>query len=433
MSATTITGVDARQILDSRGNPTVECDVRLEGGFGRAAVPSGASTGIAEALELRDKDATYYNGKGVKTAIRNIREFLCPAVMGMDAADQRAIDERLVGHEDDKVKKNKMGANAILAVSMASARACANAKGVPLFKHLNSKANLLPIPMMNILNGGEHAENTVDIQEFMIVPVCGGCFSEALRAAVEVYHNLKKLVVVRKLGAGLGDEGGFAPNLKRNEDAIKLIIEAISAAEYQPGRDIYIALDGAASSFYDKDKKRYVLTGEGVTLTSSELIEKYAAWVEEYPIISIEDPLDEKDWQGWSEMNARLGEQIQIVGDDIFVTQQALLKEGFAHKAANSILIKLNQVGSVTETIDTIELARSNKYSQVVSHRSGETADAFISDFVVAMGCGQIKSGAPARGERTAKYNQLLRIEEILGEAARFPGYEAYSKFDKSG
>jgi len=432
MSSTEIIGIQARQILDSRGNPTVEADVILEGSSGRAAVPSGASTGDEEALELRDGDETYYLGKGVKTAIRNIHEFIKPAVLGMDASDQRALDNRLLDLEDDKRKKDKMGANAILAVSMAASRAAANAAGIPLFKYLNPDANILPVPMMNIMNGGEHARNNVDIQEFMIVPVCGGCFAEALRAGAEVYQHLKKIVVKENLGAGLGDEGGFAPNLKKNADALKLIHDAIAAAGYEAGREIFLALDCAANSFYDRGKKKYVLEGEGKEVDYEQLIEQYyEPWIEDYHIISIEDPFDEKDWEGFSEITRRLKDKVQIVGDDIFVTQEKLLKKGFAHKAANSILIKLNQVGTVSETLDTIALARSEGYSQVVSHRSGETEDTYISDFAVAVGCGQIKTGAPARGERTAKYNRLLRIEEMLAENARFPGMEIYSKYDR--
>jgi len=428
MGKTTIIGVEARQILDSRGKPTVEADVFLEGGFGRAAVPSGASKGEDEALELRDGDKSFYDGEGVCTAVNNIRNFIERAVKGLDAADQKTLDDRLISLEDDKVRKNKMGANAILAVSMAAAKACANVRGIPLFKQLNDKANMLPVPMMNILNGGEHADNNVDIQEFMIVPVCGGCFKEALRAGAEIYHKLKKIIKSLGLGTGLGDEGGFAPNLESNTAALDLIMEAIRAADYEPGRHVFLAMDVAANSLYENN--RYNLEGEGLSLSAEELIERvYEPWVENYPIVSIEDPLAEKDWPGWAEVTRRLGSRIQIVGDDVFVTQTAKLKEGFAHKAANAILIKLNQVGTVSETLDTIALAKQHGYAQVVSHRSGETEDSFIADFTVATGCGQIKTGAPARGERTAKYNQLLRIEEILAGNAKYPGLDMYSKY----
>lgn len=418
---TAIVDVKAREILDSRGNPTVEVDVTLAcGAMGRAAVPSGASTGVREALELRDGDKDRYLGKGVTQAVANITEKIAPEVLGMDAADQAAVDKHMI-EIDGTENKSALGANAMLGVSMAVARAAANAFSIPLYKYLGGvNARNMPVPMMNIINGGSHATNSLDIQEFMIIPVSAETVSEAIRMGAETFHNLKKLLKDKGLSTGVGDEGGFAPDLGSNEEAIKLIMEAIKMAGYVPGDDIALALDAAASEFY-KDGK-YVLEGEGRSLSADEMIEYYAGLVENYPVVSIEDGLSEGDWDGWIRMTERLGDAVQLVGDDVFVTNPAILEKGIMDSAANSILIKLNQIGTVSETLDAIEMAAQAGYTTVISHRSGETADTFISDLAVAVNAGQIKTGSLSRSDRVAKYNQLIRIEEELGAAARYNG-----------
>ena len=409
----------AREILDSRGNPTVECDVILEdGSMGTAAVPSGASTGEHEALELRDGDKSRYLGKGVKKAVLNVEDIIAPELIGQDGLDQVLIDSIMIDL-DGTPNKAKLGANAILGVSMATARAAAEALLIPLYRYLGGAyARLLPMPMMNILNGGSHAPNNVDIQEFMIVPVGADSFAEALRMGSEVFHHLKKVLGGMNLVTSVGDEGGFAPNLEGNEEALKVIIQAIEAAGYTPGEDVALAMDAAASEFY-KDGKYVFAKSDGREMSAEQLIEIYADWVDKYPIVSIEDGLAEDDWAGWTAMNQRLGGQIQIVGDDLFVTNPERLAQGIEQDCANSILIKLNQIGSVTETLACIDLAKRNGYTQVVSHRSGETEDTFIADLAVAMGTGQIKSGSLCRSERICKYNRLLRIEQELEDTAR--------------
>ncbi|TDX47939.1 enolase [Halanaerobium congolense] len=424
MLNTTIVDVYAREILDSRGNPTVEVEVILEDGtYGRAAVPSGASTGQYEAVELRDGGDRYL-GKGVLKAVENVNEIIAPEVVGLDVREQIEIDN-LMRELDGTNNKGKLGANAILGVSMAAAKAAANATGTQLYNYIGGmNAKTLPVPMMNILNGGEHADNNVDLQEFMIMPVGAVSFREALQMGSEVYHNLKKVLQEKGLGTGVGDEGGFAPDLGSNEEALQVIVEAIEKAGYEAGEDFYIALDPAATEFY-KDGK-YVLAGEGVEKTSEEMIEFYAELIDKYPIISIEDGLAEDDWKGFAEMTERLGDRLQIVGDDLYVTNVERLSRGIEEKSSNSILIKVNQIGSLTETLDTINMATRAGFTSVVSHRSGETEDVTISDLVVAMNTGQIKTGAPARSERVAKYNQLLRIEESLGDAAQYAGKEAF-------
>ena len=409
----------AREILDSRGNPTVECDVILEdGSMGTAAVPSGASTGEHEALELRDGDKSRYLGKGVMKAVANVEEIIAPELLGQDGLDQVLIDSIMIDL-DGTPNKAKLGANAILGVSMATARAASEALLIPLYRYLGGAyARLLPMPMMNILNGGSHAPNTVDIQEFMIVPMGADSFAEALRMGSEVFHQLKKVLSAQGMVTSVGDEGGFAPNLAGNEEALKVILEAISAAGYEPGTDVSLALDCAASEFYDNGK--YVFKkSDGREMSAEQLVEFYADWVEKYPIVSIEDGLAEDDWAGWAAMTQRLGDQIQIVGDDLFVTNPERLAMGIEQGCANSILIKLNQIGSVTETLACIDLAKRNGYTQVVSHRSGETEDTFIADLAVAMSTGQIKTGSLCRSERICKYNRLLRIEEELEDTAR--------------
>ncbi len=423
--------VCGRQILDSRGNPTVEADVVLAGGtLGRAAVPSGASTGEHEALELRDLDKSRYLGKGVLKAVENVNTAIAEAVVGMDAADQRALDRRML-ELDGTPNKGKLGANAILAVSMAAARAAAGASRQPLYKYLaryssDSNANTLPVPMMNILNGGAHADNSVDLQEFMAMPVGAENFSNALRMGVEVFHSLKAVLKKRGYSTAVGDEGGFAPNLRSNEEAIELVLEAIAAAGYKPGEQVAIALDPAASEFYDKASRKYVFSkSDKSARTSEKMVEFWANWVRQYPIVSLEDGLAEDDWAGWKLLTKELGARVQLVGDDLFVTNTARLSRGISEKVANAILIKLNQIGTLAETVETIEMARQAGYRSIVSHRSGETEDTFIADFVVAMGTGQIKTGSASRTDRVAKYNQLLRIEEELGPAARFPGRSA--------
>lgn len=424
---TTIVDIWAREILDSRANPTVEVDVVLaDGSFGRAAVPSGASTGAREALELRDGDMNRYLGKGVLTAIANVNEVLAPELLGMDALDQVAVDNAMIAL-DGTESKSKLGANAILGVSLAVAQAAANSLGLPLYRYVGGPAaRLLPVPMMNILNGGQHADNNVDIQEFMVVPAGAASFAESLRYGAEVFHTLRKVLKEKGLASGQGDEGGFAPDLRSNEEALKLLVMAIETAGYKPGQDVFLAIDVAASELYQDG--RYVLTGEGKTLSASELVDYYVQFFERYPIISIEDGLAEDDWEGWQELTARLGSKLQLVGDDVFVTNTELLSRGIEQKVANSILIKVNQIGTLTETLAAIEMAKKAGYTAVVSHRSGETEDTAIADIVVATGTGQIKTGAPSRSERVAKYNQLLRIEEMLGENAVFSGHGAFHR-----
>ena len=420
-----IVDVIAREILDSRGNPTVEADVLLESGvLGRAAVPSGASTGSREAIELRDGDKARYGGKGVLRAVENVNTEIAEAVLGLDAEEQHLIDQILIDL-DGSDNKARLGANAILAVSMACARAAAEDAGLPLYRYLGGAGPMhLPVPMMNIVNGGAHANNSVDMQEFMIIPAGLPSFREALRCGAEVFHTLKKLLDKAGHPTTVGDEGGFAPNFKSNEEALKFIMEAIAAAGYTPGRDVLIGLDCAASEFY-KDG-RYVLESEGLKLTSAEFGDYLAAWVDKYPIISIEDGMAEGDWDGWALHTAKLGKKIQIVGDDLFVTNAKILREGIARNIANSILIKVNQIGTVSETFDAIETAKRAGYTAVISHRSGETEDAFIADLAVGSNALQIKTGSLSRADRMAKYNQLLRIEEELAERARYPGRDAF-------
>jgi enolase len=436
--STKIRKVHARQILDSRGNPTVEADVLLEGGaFGRAAVPSGASTGEHEALELRDGDKGKYLGKGVLKAVANVNGEIAKAVAGFDATDQRGLDHKMI-MLDNTPTKARLGANAILAVSMAGARAAAAAMEQPLYKYLarysgDRSANLLPVPMMNILNGGAHADNSVDFQEFMAMPVGAANFSEALRWGVEVFHALKAALKKHGYSTAVGDEGGFAPNCKSNEEAIQIVLEAIKAAGYQPGEQVAIALDPAASEFYDKASGKYVFKKSDRSAHSSEEMAAYwTGWAERYPIVSLEDGMSEDDWAGWKALTQSVGtknsgKKIQLVGDDLFVTNTERLSRGINEGIANAILIKLNQIGSVTETIDAIELARKAGYKSIISHRSGETEDTFIADLAVATAAGQIKTGSASRTDRIAKYNQLLRIEQELGSAARFPGRSIFS------
>ncbi|MFH1137267.1 MAG: phosphopyruvate hydratase [Pseudomonadota bacterium] len=412
--------ITAREILDSRGNPTVEVDVWLEDGyFGQAAVPSGASTGRHEALELRDKDPKRYGGKGVLKAVRNVEEVIAPHLLGMDGLNQAEIDRAMIELDGTK-NKESLGANAILGVSMAVARAAAEACELPLYRYLGGAgARQLPRPMMNILNGGSHAGNNVDIQEFMIMPLAGESFSEALRIGAEVFHSLKKVLSSQKLSTAVGDEGGFAPDLKSNDEAIEFILKAIEAAGYKPGRDVVLCLDAAASEFYNKEKKKYIFhKSDNSERTSEEMVGFYKDWVARRPIVSIEDGLDEDDWMGWKFLNKTMGDKIQIVGDDLFVTNVERLSRGIKEGAANSILIKLNQIGTVTETLECIEMAHKAGFTAVVSHRSGETEDSFIADLAVAAGTGQIKTGSLSRSERIAKYNRLLRIEEELGGGA---------------
>ena len=425
----TITSVKAREILDSRGNPTVEVDVGLDSGvLGRAAVPSGASTGTREAVELRDHDAGRYHGKGVQSVVKNVNSVIAPRIVGMDVCGQGRID-RLMIELDGTKNKSRLGANAILGVSLAAAKAAAKSLRLPLFQYIGGlNARELPMPMMNILNGGKHADNTVDVQEFMIVPVGADRFSTALRMCSEVYHTLKEVIRSKGLATSVGDEGGFAPNLATNEDALRLIVEAIQKSDYRPGVDVSIAIDPAASEFYHDGK--YVFAGENVSRSSKEMISLYSEWIGNYPIVSVEDGLAENDWEGWAALTAALGKKIQLVGDDIFVTNPEILKEGIRKGVANSILIKLNQIGTLTETLDTIRLAHEADYTTVVSHRSGETDDTAMADLAVAANAGQIKSGAPCRMERIAKYNQLLRIEEFLGDGAIFKGRDVFKRTD---
>ncbi|SES93912.1 phosphopyruvate hydratase [Anaerobranca gottschalkii] len=417
--------VYAREVLDSRGNPTVEVEVVLEDGtVGRAMVPSGASTGAYEAVELRDGDKNRYLGKGVEKAVANVNEIIAPALEDADALDQTYIDNLLI-ELDGTPNKGKLGANAILGVSMAVARAAAAYLGLPLYKYLGGvNAKTLPVPMMNILNGGAHADNNVDIQEFMVMPVGAESFKEALRMGAEIFHNLKAVLKSKGLNTAVGDEGGFAPNLESNEAALKVIMEAIEKAGYVPGKDVVLALDVAATEIY-KDGK-YHLAGEGIVKTSEEMIEFYADLVEKYPIVSIEDGLAEDDWDGWVKFTEKLGHKLQIVGDDLFVTNTKKLAEGIERKAGNSILIKLNQIGTITETLDAIEMAKRAGYTCIISHRSGETEDSTIADLAVATNAGQIKTGAPSRTDRVAKYNQLLRIEDELDITAKYPGLTTF-------
>jgi enolase 1/2/3 len=427
---TLITDLRAREILDSRGNPTVEVECLLEsGGFGRACVPSGASTGIHEALELRDGDKARYLGKGVIKAVENVNNIIADEICDgyYDATEQVLIDKRLL-ELDGTETKSKLGANAILGASMAIARAASDALGLPLYQYLGGvNAKTLPIPMCNILNGGDHADNNVDIQEFMIMPVMAPCFKEAIRWAAEIFHTLKKILKEKGLNTSVGDEGGFAPNLRSNAEALDVIVEAISRAGYKPGEEVFICLDSAASSFYNKEKGIYTLGAEKESEKNTDaLIGFYKELVEKYPIISIEDGLDEDDWDGFKKMTAELGDKIQIVGDDLFVTNTKRLERGIKEKSANSILIKLNQIGTITETLDCIEMAKRAGYTAVVSHRSGETEDSTIADLVVATGAGQIKTGSLSRTDRICKYNQLLRIEEELEMAAEYPQKKAF-------
>ena len=424
--------VYAREVLDSRGNPTVEVEVALESGaVGRAIVPSGASTGAFEAVELRDGDKGRYIGKGVEKAVANVNEIIAPELEGMDAFDQPAIDALMI-ELDGTHNKGKLGANAILGVSMAVARAAAEELGLPLFQYIGGvNAKQLPVPMMNILNGGEHADNNVDVQEFMILPVGAKSFKEGLRMGAEVFHSLKKVLGEKGLACGVGDEGGFAPNLGSNREALELIVDAIAKAGYEPGKDVMLGLDVAATEMYNKETKKYVLAGEGKELTAEQMVELYEDWAENFPIITIEDGLDEEDWDGWKVLTERLGNKIQLVGDDLFVTNTERLERGIEAGVANSILIKVNQIGTITETLDAIEMAKRAGYTAVISHRSGETEDTTIADLAVAVNAGQIKTGAPSRTDRVAKYNQLLRIEEMVGEQARYCGMKSFYNLKK--
>lgn len=425
-----ITDVYAREILDSRGNPTVEVEVYLEDGtISRAAVPSGASTGMFEAVELRDGDKSRYLGKGVLKAVENVNDIIGPAIIGYDATEQVAIDKIMI-ELDGTPNKGKLGANAILGVSMAVAKAAAESLDLPLFQYLGgTNAKELPVPMMNILNGGAHADNNVDIQEFMIMPVGAENFAQALRMCAEIYHTLKNVLKGKGLATGVGDEGGFAPNLGSNEEALQVICEAIKEAGLEPGKDIMLAIDAASSEFYKGGK--YELAGEGKTKTATEMVDFYEELVNKYPIISIEDGLAEEDWDGWKVLTERLGKKVQLVGDDLFVTNTERLSKGIANDTANAILIKVNQIGTLTETFDAIEMAKRAGYTCVISHRSGETEDATIADIAVAVNAGQIKTGAPARSERVAKYNQLLRIEDLLAETAQYRGRDVFYNIKK--
>jgi len=419
-----ITKIHAREILDSRGNPTLEAEVTLESGaFGRAAVPSGASTGVREALELRDGDKSRYLGKGVTRAVNNVNTEISDALVGMDGQDQAALDNRMI-ELDGTDTKERLGANALLAVSLAAAHAAANENHEALYVHLGNGTYTMPVPMMNIINGGEHADNSVDLQEFMILPVGAPSFKEALRYGAEVFHTLRSVLSAKGMNTAVGDEGGFAPDLSSNEEAIEVILEAIEKAGFKAGEDIYLGLDAASSEFY-KDGV-YNLASEGKTFNSEEFTDYLANWVEKYPIITIEDGLDEGDWEGWSYMTKTLGEKVQLVGDDLFVTNTSILKEGIEKHIANSILIKFNQIGTLTETLNAIKMAHDAGYTTVISHRSGETEDSTIADLCVATCAGQIKTGSLSRSDRIAKYNQLLRIEEALGDKAVYAGKSAF-------
>ena len=425
-----IIDIRAREVLDSRGNPTIETEVMLEDGtIGRSIVPSGASTGKFEALELRDGDKSRYNGKGVLKAVENVNEVLAPRLIGLNAYDQILLDKTML-EIDGTENKSKVGANAILSISMAVARAAAASLDLPLYKYLGGvNAKVLPVPFMNVINGGQHADNNLDIQEFMIVPAGAPSFREALRYGAETFHALKKLLKESGHVTAVGDEGGFAPNLNSNEEAIQVLIEAIKAAGYEPGKDIFIALDVAASEFYNEETRKYHI--DGTDKDAEELIEYYESLINNYPIISIEDPFDQEDWKAYANFTAKVGNKVQIVGDDLYVTNVKRLSKGVELKATNSILIKLNQIGSVTETLNTIEMAKTNNMTNVISHRSGETEDTFIADLVVATNAGMIKTGSLSRSERIAKYNQLLRIEEELGEVAEYKGLEAFYSIKK--
>ncbi|MDF2617182.1 MAG: eno [Sedimentibacter sp.] len=429
---TIISDVYAREILDSRANPTIEVEVWTEsGGHGRAGVPSGASTGAFEAVELRDGDKSRYLGKGVLTAVDNVNNIIAPELIGRDSVDQLAIDKLLI-ELDGTPNKGNLGANAILGVSMAVAKAAADTLGLELYQYLGGvNGKTLPVPMMNILNGGQHADNNVDIQEFMVMPVGACCFKEALRMGAEIFHSLKSVLKGKGLNTAVGDEGGFAPNLTSNEEALATIVEAIEKAGYVPGKDIMLALDVAATDLYNPETKIYTLEGEGRKFTQEEMVDFYVDLVNKYPIISIEDGMNEEDWEGWKMLTEKLGGKIQLVGDDLFVTNTERLKKGIDLKVANSILIKLNQIGTITETLDAIEMAKRAGYTAVVSHRSGETDDATIADLVIAVNAGQIKTGAPSRIDRVAKYNQLLRLEDILGDSAQYKGMEVFYNIKK--
>lgn len=418
-----IAKIVGRQILDSRGNPTVEVDViTASGAFGRAAVPSGASTGVHEAVELRDGDKGTYLGKGVLKAVANVNSIMDEALKGFDVCDQKAIDEKLL-ELDGTENKSNLGANAILGVSLACAKAAADETGLSLFKYVGGVgAVTMPVPMMNILNGGSHADNKIDIQEFMVMPFGAESFSEGLRWGTEIFHHLKSVLKSKGMSTNVGDEGGFAPNLGSNEEAIQVVIEAIEKAGFTPGKDVWIALDAAASEFYDKDSKEYVFESTGDRMTSEEMVEFWKDWCDKYPIVSIEDGLDEDDWNGWKLATEALGNKVQLVGDDLFVTNTKRLSQGISSNTANSILVKVNQIGTLTETIEAVQMATRNGYTSVMSHRSGETEDNTIADLAVALNCGQIKTGSASRSDRMAKYNQLLRIEEELGTTAVYPG-----------
>jgi enolase len=424
-----IVDVRARQVLDSRGNPTVEAEILLDSGvIGRGIVPSGASTGENEALELRDGNKQYFLGKSVLKAVDNVNSIIAKELIGLEIENQAELDELLI-ELDGTPNKSKLGANAILAVSMAFARAAANELGIPLFKYLGGEqARVLPAPLMNIINGGVHADNNLDLQEFMIIPVFGDEFNETLRCGVEIYHTLKKVLKEKGFSTNVGDEGGFAPSLRSNREALDLIMEAIDKAGYKAGEDVLLALDAASSEFYENGKYKI----EGKELTAEELVSYYEELIKAYPIVSIEDPMAENDWEGWKLITQKLGDKVQLVGDDLFTTNPEILERGIEEGIANSILIKLNQIGTVTETLDTIRLAQENGYTYIISHRSGETEDTFISHLAVATNSGQIKTGAPARGERTAKYNELLRIEDFLSSVAVFRGINQYKRFLKN-
>ena len=418
-----ISTIHAREVLDSRGNPTVEVDVFLESGAsGRAAVPSGASTGIYEAVELRDNDKSRYLGKGVKKAVENVNTIISEALEGAYALDQKAIDQRLI-KLDSSDNKSRLGANAILGVSLAVAKAAAQEVGLPLYQYVGGVgACTMPIPMMNILNGGAHADNKIDIQEFMVMPIGAESFSEALRMGVEIFHQLKSVLQAKGHSTNVGDEGGFAPNLGSNEEAIEYVLEAIEKAGYKPGKDVWIALDAASSEFYNKEKNKYIFESTGKEMSSDELVQYWKEWTEKYPIISIEDGLDEDDWEGWKKLTQEIGDKVQLVGDDLFVTNTKRLVKGVEQGIANSILIKVNQIGTLTETIEAVQMATRNGFTSVMSHRSGETEDYTIADLAVALNCGQIKTGSASRSDRIAKYNQLIRIEEELGKSAVYLG-----------
>ena len=432
MSMPFIEDVIAREVLDSRGNPTVEVEIHLEdGSMGRAIVPSGASTGVHEALELRDGDKTRYLGKGTLKAVENVNTEIADAIVGYNVFDQVGLDKLLI-ELDGTYNKGRLGANAILGVSLAAADAAANSLGLPLFQYLGGvNAKLLPTPMMNILNGGSHADNTVDFQEFMVMPVGASSFTEAVRMGAEVFHSLKAVLKEKGLNTAVGDEGGFAPNLSSNEEAIKVILEAVKKAGYEPDKDIKLALDVAASEFYDETSRKYKLTGEGKEKTADEMIEYYENLIAKYPVISIEDGLAEDDWAGWAKLTQKLGKKVQLVGDDLFVTNTDRLKKGIEQSVANSILIKVNQIGTVTETLDAIEMAKKAGYTAIVSHRSGESEDVTIADLAVAVNTGQIKTGSLSRTDRIAKYNQLLRIDELLGDTAIYAGTDAFYNLSK--